>query len=93
MLQPPYGKAIRFDEPVTYRIRVNGALDASWSDRPSGMAISTHVSGDRIPETTLTGRLPDQAALSGVLDTLYDWHCALLSVQCLGTGSGLSFVD
>lgn len=93
MLQPPNGKAIRFDEPVPCPIRVNGALDARWSDRLGGMAISTHVSGDGVPETTLTGRLPDQSALLGVLDTLYDWHCAPLSVQCLGTGAKMLDTD
>ena len=31
--------------------------------------------------TTVTGRLPDQAALMGVLNALYDRHIAVLSVE------------
>jgi hypothetical protein len=58
--------------PSTYRIRVNGHLDTSWSDQLSGMTIIT-VGGKDTPETTtLEGRLLDQAALSGVINTLYD---------------------
>ena len=33
--------------------------------------------------TTLFGRLPDQAALIGVLNTLYDQHLPLLTVECV----------
>jgi hypothetical protein len=36
--------------------------------------------------TTLEGRLPDQAALNGVLDTLYQLHLPLLEVICLPHG-------
>jgi hypothetical protein len=33
--------------------------------------------------TTLVGRLPDQAALIGVLNHLYDLGLALISLECL----------
>jgi hypothetical protein len=33
--------------------------------------------------TTVTGRLPDQAALMGVLNALYDRHVAVLAVETL----------
>jgi hypothetical protein len=36
--------------------------------------------------TTLEGRLPDQAALNGVLDTLYQLRLPLLEVICLPPG-------
>jgi len=36
--------------------------------------------------TTLTGELPDQAALLGVLDQLYCLGAPLLSVECLESG-------
>jgi hypothetical protein len=35
------------------------------------------------PVTTLMGELSDQAALAGVLNTLYELHLPLLSVECL----------
>jgi hypothetical protein len=36
--------------------------------------------------STLVGRLPDQAALSGVLNTLYETQYPVLSVECLEVG-------
>jgi hypothetical protein len=37
-------------------------------------------------ESTLVGRLPDQAALSGVLSIHYDKQYPVLSVNCLEIG-------
>jgi hypothetical protein len=34
--------------------------------------------------TVLQGRVSDQAALSGILNTLYELHLPLISVQYLG---------
>jgi hypothetical protein len=49
------------------------------------MGISTTGKADDTIVTTLVGRLSDQAALMGVLDTLYNYYrCPLLSVECLG---------
>jgi len=49
------------------------------------MSITTSE-GDGAPVTTLVGRLLDQAALMGVLDTLYNYyHCPILSVEYLGS--------
>jgi len=41
---------------------------------------------DSLPVTKLVGLLPDQAALCGVLNTLYDNRYALLGVEYLGPG-------
>jgi hypothetical protein len=50
------------------------------------MSITATGKGDEAPVTTLVGRLLDQAALMGVLDTLYNcYHCPLLSVEYLGS--------
>ena len=76
-------KRVRRDTPATYRIRIQGYLDESWSDRLGGMTISTAQSGDEAPVTTLEGKLVDQAALGGVLSTVYDLGCPLLSVERL----------
>jgi hypothetical protein len=72
--------------PARYRIRVKGTLDPSWSDRLGGMSITTSGEGDEGLVSTLAGRLLDQAALMGVLDTLYNYyHCPILSVEFLGS--------
>ena len=70
-----------FDNKAIYQIQVLGILAASWSDRLEGMAISVTESGDASAVTTLVGELPDQAALTGVLNTLYDLHLTLLLVE------------
>ena len=74
----------QFDVPATYRIRIKGYLDDSWSDRLGGMAIKVMEQAEDAPETILVGWLPDQAALCGVLNALYDLNLALLSVELVG---------
>ena len=56
----------KLETPATYRIRVQGLPDASWSDRLGGIAIRRIEAEDNAPVTMLVGYLTDQAALSGV---------------------------
>lgn len=69
-------------EPATCVIRVRGALSSDWSDRLGGLRIVVIRSG-RHTITELTGRLTDQAALHGVLATLYELGMPLQTVECL----------
>ena len=46
-----------------YVLRVQGHLDPSWSDRLGGLRIEPQEAGT----TLLSGSLPDQAALHGLL--------------------------
>ena len=71
----------QYDLPARYRIVFMGTLPESWSDRLGGMMISTRVQADGEPVTIMSGWLPDQAALLGVLTTLYGLHFPLLSVE------------
>lgn len=79
-------RGIKLETPATYRIVVQGRLDQSWSDRLGGMAITAHNEGNEASVTTLTGRLRDQAELSGVLNTLYELHLPILKVEMLERG-------
>jgi hypothetical protein len=72
-----------FDRTCEYRIRVLGEVSARWSERLEGMAISVDTSDANLPVSTLVGELSDQAALSGVLNTLYELHVSVLSVERL----------
>jgi hypothetical protein len=67
------------DKPADYRIKVRGVVPESWTDRLGGMGIVSVTSA----ATTLEGWLPDQAALNGVLDALYQLRLPLLEVICL----------
>ena len=50
------------------------------------MSITTSGEADEASVSTLVGPLLDQAALMGVLITLYEYyHCPLLSVEYLGS--------
>jgi hypothetical protein len=73
-------------KPATYRISVEGALDQKWSGRLGGMQIAVKERTSQKPVTTLSGQVTDQAALIGVLNTLYELHLSILSVIC-ETGS------
>ena len=79
------GRQLMFDGPGRYRIRVQAELSASCvqaSERPGGHRRATGTG--QPPVTTLTGEVRDQAALMGVLNTLYDMGCPLLEVKRLG---------
>ena len=69
--------------PAIYRIRVRGHLEADLSDRLEGMRIETLTRGDGKGESVLEGRLMDQAALTGVLNMLYELHMPVMAVDCL----------
>jgi hypothetical protein len=59
----------------TYQIRIAGLLDHTWTEWFDGLAISYTAE-----ETILSGPLPDQAALHGVLNKIRDLGLTLLSV-------------
>ena len=65
-----------------YEIKIKGHLDPRWSDWFAGLEL-THLEGNT---TLLSGLLPDQAALHGLLERIRDLNLTLISV----TSSGLS---
>jgi len=79
----PSNKYLLFDLPSRYRIRVGGLLDVTLTDRLENMRINVRHAANQEPVTTLTGELTDQAALLGVLNSLYDLGYPLLEVERL----------
>ena len=63
-----------------YEIRVAGALGELWTDWFAGLKL-THLEGN---ETLLSGSLPDQAALHGLLERIRDLNLTLISVTSGG---------
>jgi len=76
------------DEPkchhqsMCYQITVSGVVDVSWSEWFDGLRLTTFVDADGLPVTHLAGTVPDQGALRGILNRLWDLNLTLLSVKC-----------
>jgi hypothetical protein len=62
--------------PEYYEIKIKGHLDQHWADWFSDLNL-THLEED---ETLLSGMLPDQAALHGLLERIRDLNLTLISV-------------
>ncbi len=60
-----------------YEIKIKGYLDPRWSEWFAGLQL-THLEGDL---TLLSGSLPDQAALHGLLEHIRDFNLTLVSVS------------
>lgn len=65
------------DQPCIYEIRVEGLLTGHWSDWFDGLVIRQEAENT----TVLTGSIPDQSALFGILAKIRDLNLILLSVN------------
>jgi hypothetical protein len=77
---------LTIEGPVACVIRVRGVLPPGWSDRLGGLRIAIADSGEAGGGATseLRGELLDQAALLGVLATLYNsLRLPLIAVTCV----------
>jgi hypothetical protein len=74
----------QLDQPTAYQIKVQGRLDASWSEWFDGLAIDVAKDEQGVAVTTLTGVVVDQVALHGLLARIRDLCLPLLQVQYLG---------
>lgn len=72
-----------FSKPAIHQIKVLGEMNQDWADKLQGMQITIDRTADSEPISILNGRIIDQSALSGVLNTLYDMHLTVISVKLL----------
>jgi hypothetical protein len=66
----------KYHTPASYRIRLKGHLDDTWSEWFGDMDLFTE--GE---ETILSGQVADQAALHGLFIRIRDLNLTLLSVE------------
>lgn len=69
-------------QPVAFQIRIKGHLGNDWTDWFGGMTITQEENGD----TLLTGPVPDQAALFGLLRRVRDLGMQLISINRVDIG-------
>ena len=78
---PAKGRATVGREPPRYEIRVRGPIGPTLMQ-----AFPTLAASRNGEDTLLTGSLPDQSALYGVIDQLEALGLQLLEIRCLLTG-------
>jgi len=66
-----------YDKQAVYEIVVKGVLDSRWSRWFADLQIIPQPDGN----TLLTGPIPDQAALYGVISRMRDLGMVLISVH------------
>lgn len=70
-------------QTADYRIIVEGVLDPVWFECLGGLEITEQRQPGQTVVTRLEGRLVDQSALQGVLDTLFMLGLRLILVEYL----------
>ena len=71
-----------FGTPAFYMIKVLGEIKPSRYELLLDMTIHNRVCGDKTI-SVLQGKVADQAALSGIMNALFDMHHSVLSVEMI----------
>ncbi len=72
-----------FTKPAIYKIVGQGKIDYKLANRMLGLQVNVEKGEGQKYYSTLIGKINDQAALSGILNTLYDMHITVISVNML----------
>lgn len=70
---------LEFTKPARYKIVVKGKVSLAVLDSLHGLRIDN----DKNDTTALIGLIPDQSALSGILNTLHSYHIPVISVNLI----------
>ena len=70
-----------FSEPAHYQIKVLGELSQEWSELLRGMEVVEERGEHTKPVCIITGKISDQTALAGILNTLYEFHLPVIFVK------------
>lgn len=81
----PTSTSERSQRPLLVRVRFHGALGARWLATLQNATLTSTPQGS-VTETTLVAEVPDEAALIGLLNMLYNLGCTLITVESVGEG-------
>ena len=70
----------RSNQSLNYQIRIQGFLKEKWAEWLNGIVIKIEHLNDGSNDTHITVTVPDQAALRGVLNKLWDLNLTLISL-------------
>lgn len=72
-----------FNTSSIYQITVKGKVGSLFLKSMNGMSVSHNKSHNKTI-STITGEVVDQSALSGILNTFFDYQYTVISVLKLG---------
>ena len=75
-------RKLKVDEPFSCRIRAVGAVSEAAVACWDSLQVTTAPAEDGATESLVRGSLPDQSALIGVVNHLYNLGIVILSVEC-----------
>ena len=73
----------RLNAKSIYQIRIDGHLQEKWADWFNGMILELTTSDREAGQTTIRMNVPDQAALRGVMNQIWDLNLNLISVTLI----------
>jgi hypothetical protein len=76
---------IRYSSPANFSITIKGRLDKNLSDNFGGLTIHNLSTYDNTQISYLEGKILDQAALIGVLISLYNMRYTILTIEIVDT--------
>ena len=77
------GQSLRVGEPVVYEVRAQGWVSTRWADWLDGMTLALEGGNDAPSVALLAGRLADQSALLGLLQSLHNLGFPILAVRAV----------
>ena len=75
------GSEKELNKPIAYQVKIRGHLNVKWAEWLCGKNVKINNAGENSAETTIYLIVPDQAALRGVLNKIWDLNLTLISVS------------
>ena len=77
------GSEAGLNRPSIYRVIIQGRLHEKWSVWFNGMLVNSIMTAESSNDTLLIIAVPDQAALRGVINKIWDLNLNLISINLI----------